>query len=192
MIYYSDTPQGTPEWLAERCGLLTASNFATAMGKGETRKKLMHKLRAERRTGIVESGYKTPAMQRGNDLEPEARAVAAFELGVDIKEVGLATNGRWAGLGASLDGLIGDSVGWETKCPTQTTHDIYLWENRLPPRYKWQVYGQMMICELQAIWFMSYYPGDDNLLIKVERDEEAIAELQVGLMKFMSELDSMA
>ena len=190
MIHYSATPQGTDAWLQERAGLLTASNFAIAMGKGETRRKLMHKLRAERRTGIIESTHKTPAMQRGNDLEPEARLLSAFELGVDIQEVGLATNDRFPGLGASLDGLI-DSVGWECKCPLQSTHDIYLWEQRLPPRYKWQVYGQMLICELEAMWFTSYYPGDETMHVKIERDEEVLKTLQDGLINFITELEEM-
>ena len=192
MIHYSDTPQGTEEWLAERSGLITASDFAIAMGKGVTRQKLLHKKRAERRTGVVSQGFKSPAMQHGNDTEPLARAWAAWELNKDIVEVGLATNDALPGLGASLDGLIGDNIGFECKCPMPATHDEYLLKGRLPAIYKWQVYGQMLVCDLEGVWFCSYDPNDtEQLLVYIPRDEKMIDLLKDGLDKFLSDLHEM-
>ena len=108
MVNYSLVPQGTDLWLSERCGLLTASDFAKAMGKkGATRDGLLHRKRSERRTGHMEGIKQSDAMKHGNETEPEARDYASFMLGVDIEEVGLATNDKYPGLGASLDGLIG-------------------------------------------------------------------------------------
>ena len=193
MITYSDYEQGSSEWLQARCGLLTASEFAVAMGTGVTRQKLLHKKRYERRTGVAPSGFTSAAMQHGTDTEPQARAYAAFELGVDIAEVGLATNSALPGLGASLDGLLPcGKVGFEVKCPQPATHDEHLLKQRLPPAYNWQVYGQMLVCELESVWFMSFDPVDtEQLLIQIPRDEKIIAKLKDGLDKFLSDLHDM-
>ena len=188
MITYSDTPQGTPEWLAERAGLLTASNFKTAVSKGTGRADLLDTLAFQRRTGVVEETYKSAAMQRGNDLEPQARDYVALMLGLDIQEVGLCTNSELPGLGASLDGLAG-AVGVEIKCPAGKTHNRYLRQGKLPALYREQVYGQMLVCDLEAVWFCSYHPDDsEQLLIKIDRDESIIGELHGQLNVFLSDL----
>ena len=193
MIAYSDAEQGSSEWHQERSSLLTASNFKVAMSTGATRQNLLDSLAFQRRTGTVISGYKSAAMQRGNDIEPEARAWAAFELGKDIAEVGLATNSDFPELGASLDGLLPcGKVGAEFKAPLGHTHNRYLRQNRLPADYKWQVYGQMLVCDLDGVWFCSYHPDDiAQLLIYVPRDEDIIAILKDGLDKFLDDLHKM-
>jgi len=73
MITWHDAPQGSDEWLDARMGLLTASNFKTALSKGSTRDTLMRKMAAEIAWGANDEGYKSAAMQRGYDLEAEAR-----------------------------------------------------------------------------------------------------------------------
>ena len=197
-VVYHPADQGSVDWHQARLGVLTASDFAKAMGSGVTREKLLHRLNFERRTGrSARAEFTTPAMQHGIDNEPYARSIAAFDLGVDIREVGLATNSELPGLGASLDGLVGniqvaDMVGIEIKCPNPDTHDMYLARKRLPPAYKWQVYGQMLVCELQAVWFMSYHPDDsEHLLIRIDRDEKVIEELHSKLNVFLSDLKAL-
>ena len=193
MIAYSDADQGSDQWLLERSSLLTASNFKIAMSTGATRQNLLDSLAFQRRTGTVISSYTSSAMQRGHDIEPEARAWAAFELGQDIAEVGLAVNSDYPGIGASLDGLLPcGKVGAEFKAPLGHTHNRYLRQNKLPADYKWQVYGQQLVCDLDGVWFCSYHPDDTKqLLIYVPRNEDIIAELKTGLDKFLSDLHKM-
>ena len=197
-VKYSEEPQGTEAWLQERVGLLTASRFAKAMSKGKGRQDLLHELRFQRRIGgygnspASDETYKSAAMVRGNRLEPEARLVAGMMLGEEIKEVGLALNDDYPGIGASLDGLIGDTIGIEIKCPLGPTHDTYLKQARLPAVYKWQVHGQMLVCALEAVWFMSYHPDDEEvLLIKIERDHDLLDELVAGLKQFFMDLEQL-
>ncbi len=189
-ITYSEAEQGSDAWLIERSSLLTASNFKIAMGTGVTRVNLLDTLAFQRRTGTVISSYTSPAMQRGHDIEPAARAYAAFELGQDIAEVGLATNSDYPGLGASLDGLFPcGKVGAEFKAPLGNTHNRYLRQNKLPADYKWQVHGQILVCDLDGVWFCSYHPDDvRQLLIYIPRDDELIAQLKEGLDKFLADL----
>ena len=191
-VIYSTTPQGSDEWLQERCGLVTASVFYKAVGKGQQRIDLMDTLAFQRRTNFIESDFKSADMERGNILEPDARLCAEFMLDEEIDEVGLATNTSMPGIGASLDGLIGDSIGWETKSPKGKNHNCYRREKRLPTKYRLQVYGQMLVCELESVWFMSYHPKDDEqLLINIPRDEKVIWKLKDDLDMFLEELDKL-
>jgi putative phage-type endonuclease len=195
-VTYMDHEQGSAEWHQARAGLLTASNFKTAVSKGTGRADLLDTLAFQRRTGVVEETYKSAAMQRGNDLEPEARDYVALMLGAEIAEVGLATNSELPGLGASLDGLImphsDRCVGVEIKNPLGKTHNRYCRQGKLPALYREQVHGQMLVCELDYSWFCSYHPDDsEQLLIRVDRDEHAISELKAGLDKFLEDLDKM-
>ena len=79
--------------------------------------------------------------QSGRRQLPRRRLLAE-----DVVEVGLVTNSDLEGQHASPDGLISDDSGFETKCPQPATHAKYLSEGRLPPEYKPQVQGSMMVC----------------------------------------------
>ena len=46
MITWDDALQGTEDWLDALLGLLTASNFKTALSKGSARDTLMRRLAA--------------------------------------------------------------------------------------------------------------------------------------------------
>src|SRR5512139_3736790 len=73
-------PYGTPEWVRERIGFLTASNMGKAMsflkdGKTESaeRKRLKIEILAERLTDSAVDHFVSDAMQWGLDMEPEAK-----------------------------------------------------------------------------------------------------------------------
>ena len=72
----SSFQQGSPEWHAARCGVVTASNFKAVLtkGSGKTRANYMRKLAEEIITGrVAPPAFESEAMQRGVDLEPDAR-----------------------------------------------------------------------------------------------------------------------
>ena len=86
-----DCAQGSEEWFNARIGVLSASNFSnviTATGK-KANTAHMNLLIAEiflnRKTEIFQSN----SMQRGIELEPEARTWYEFETDNDVREVGL-------------------------------------------------------------------------------------------------------
>ena len=98
--------QGTDEWRNARLGKVTASRIADIMGKtktgyGAARKNYMAQLICERLTGKAEEGFKSAPMQRGNDLEPVARAVYIIETGRDVEETGMIEHPTIAMSGAS-------------------------------------------------------------------------------------------
>ena len=93
---FPELEQGSPEWLAARCGLLTASTIGKLItpklqvADNETSRGLTLTLAAERITGHVEYVHPTFDMQRGTDEEPIARAVYAEHFG-PVEEIGFLT-----------------------------------------------------------------------------------------------------
>jgi len=172
----SQAIQGTTDWLIERIGVVTASNFSkvfTTAGKLSTsRDGLINQLIAENLLQKPTEMFKSDAMQRGNDLEPEARALAELMLGVDIEEYGLIKMDDYE-IGCSSDGLW-DDTGIEIKCPNASTHISYLRKGKLPTIYIQQVQGTMLVLDLSEYWFLSYHPDLEPLLIKVKRDDKLL------------------
>lgn len=168
--------QGTTDWLTQRIGVVTASNFSkvfTTAGKVSTsRDGLINQLIAENLLQKPTETFKSEAMQRGNDLEGEARAVAELMLNVDIQEVGLIKMDDYE-IGCSVDGLFNDT-GIEIKAPNASTHISYLRKGKLPTIYTQQVQGAMLILDLAEYWFLSYHPDLEPLLIKVKRDDKLL------------------
>ncbi len=180
--------QGSNEWLNARRGIATASNFSKVVtSKGETSKQLndyAFQLASEVVTDIQDDSFKSADMQRGNDLEPEARDAYQQETLTTVDEIGFVLCGFY---GYSPDGFIGDDGLIEIKCPAQKTHAKYLYDNKLPTAYKPQVQGGMFATKRKWCDFISYHPGfefDKRLfIIRVYRDEEFIEALHQGLIK---------
>lgn len=194
MQIITDIQQGTEEWLKMRLGIATASNFdsiITSTGElSKTLPKYALQLASELLITEPEEIYKSFDMMRGNELEPEAReAYQEFTFNY-VEQV---TFIKCDGYGYSPDGLIGDDGLLEIKCPNQTTHTKYLFENRLPVEYVQQVQGGLFASRRQWCDFVSYHPNfqeDKRLFIKrVYRDEELIKKLEVGIMKAIAMRD---
>lgn len=175
-----DFEQGSDEWFAARLGIPTASNFSsliTSTGKKSTQMEgYLNTLVAETLMGKPAEFYTNDAMQRGTELEPEARAWYEFQTDVDIEEVGfvLRDDGQ---VGASPDGLMPGS-GLEIKCPQAKTHVSYLRKMAIPSAYIAQVQGCIWLCEREAWDFLSYHPDMPPMLVTVQRDSRFIATLE--------------
>ena len=72
-----NSPQNSPEWLIARLGIPTASRFdeiiTTAGVASKSAKKYMYSLAVERITRVKEESYQNATMQRGIEMEAEAR-----------------------------------------------------------------------------------------------------------------------
>lgn len=172
--------QGSDAWLQSRLGRPTASNFGkliTPTGKASTSSEAyINELIAQRITGEIPEFFKSEAMQRGNDLEPSAKALYEFTRDVEVVEVGLCLHDEFD-CGASPDGLVGDDGGLEIKCPLPHTHVSYLRDGNMPSKYIPQVQGCLWITEREWWDFMSYNPYMEDLIVRVYRDEAYIKKL---------------
>lgn len=189
--------QGTPEWFEQRRGKVTASRIADIMAKGEgkTRRKYLMQLLCERLTGEVEDSYKSPAMQRGNDFETEARNWYQLETGELVEEVSFIDHPTIHNAGASPDGLVGSDGLIEIKCPNTATHIETLRTKKPADKYYKQMQWQMACTGRQWCDFVSFDNRlPDNLsycCIRIERNNEFITEIEQEVNAFLLELDVM-
>jgi len=91
---------------------------------------------------------------------------------------------------ASPDGLIpAIKKGLEIKCPKLSTHLKYLDDGILPTQYIPQVQGSLYVTGYDTWDFLSYYPGQDPLLLTIERDEKYIENLRTAIHGFNEKLN---
>jgi len=182
-----DVEQGSDVWHAARCGIPTASNFGqiwTPTGKASTQAKgYMHRLLAEWLTGTPTVVKQTEWMERGTELEAEARDWYEFQTGAEVERIGLAYLDESRMVACSPDGLV-EAGGLEIKCPAPHTHVEYLLAGKLPTTYIPQVQGSMYVTGRQWWDFLSYHPDMPPVLVRVARDDEYIAGLAAALHSF--------
>jgi hypothetical protein len=121
---------------------------------------------------------------RGNELEPEARAEFERITKLTVAQVGFVTRDDGI-VGCSPDGLIVDEgtfppsefdfaryvAGLEIKCPTAAKHAKAVIEGAMPDEHKPQVHGSMAVTGLPHWFFMSYCQGMKPLLVRIDWDE---------------------
>ncbi len=188
MQIINNIEQGTDEWRNLRLGKATASNFSKLVTSTGAESKTLPKYALELATEMLviepEEGFKSDAMQRGNDLEPLAReAYEQYSFNI-VDQVAFFDCNDY---GYSPDGLVGKDGLVEIKCPNATTHTKYLFEDRVPVEYVAQCQGGLMITGRKWLDFCSFHPNfqdDKKLFIKrVERDEEFISKLKKAIDK---------
>jgi hypothetical protein len=188
-----EAEQGSEEWLAARVGRPSASQFhklVTSKGKASaSADRYIDLMISERLTGRSEPIFVTDAMQRGNFLEPEARAAYELVTGNEVEEVGfiLDNSGEF---GCSPDGLVGDEGGIEIKCPAAHNHVTWAREKVCPTKHYAQVQGCMYITGRKWWDFMSYHPDIKPMIVRVERDEEFITNLAEQILLAVTEIIS--
>jgi hypothetical protein len=193
MMVIVECEQQSKEWFDTKVGIPSAASFDQIITtKGEpskSRQKYMYQLSGEIILGNKVETYTNAAMQRGNELEPEARQAFEFIHDVQVRKVGFVFYDEQKKYGCSPDGLMTDT-GLEMKCPLLHTHIGYLLDNKLPTDYFQQVQGGMFITGFKYWYFMSYYPGLPPLILTINRDEKFIDKLKAELDSFCLELST--
>ena len=194
MLRVIDCEQGTPEWFSARMGIPTASEFKTLLGIKKdardkvTRRNYLLRLAGEILTGEPMESYQNDHMQRGKDMEAEARNLYAFMMDAEPQRVGFIVNGP---KGCSPDSLIG-SVGMlevKTKLP-HLTIDCLL-KNEFPSEHRAQCQGALWVAEREWIDICVYWPKLPLFVKRAFRDEAYISELSKAVSEFNAELAEM-
>jgi putative phage-type endonuclease len=178
-IIHRGIEQGTPEWFALKAGKWSASKAAVIMGGLDTKglADLVQDIAWERVYGPTEGGYKSKAMERGNELEPEGRDWYAFAKGVTVEQVCFVEHATVPNVGWSPDGLIGRGA-LEAKCPL---HRAWMEVKRklwVPAEYRWQCRWAFWTGQLEWLDFVPYHPKAGGLIVSVERDESTFAQME--------------
>lgn len=189
--------QRTEEWFEARLGCVTASKVSdvlarTKTGPAATRANYMAALVLERITGQRESSFQNAAMQRGVDLEPQARALYSLQQAQPVVECGFILHPSIEWAGASPDGLVGDEGLVEIKVPNSSTHLATLTGGEIDKRYMDQMQWQLTCTGRQWCDFISFddrFPDEMQMHIRrIERDNERIAHMEAEVTKFLDEV----
>ena len=183
--------QGSPEWFSARCGIPTASSFDKILdtsGKPSKQlKKYLYQLAGEKITAKQEETYINGAMQRGKEMEGEARKFYELTTSQKVVAVGFCLN-ETPDYGCSPDGLVDKEGTVEIKCPLMATHVGYLIEGVLPTDYFQQVQGGLLVTGRKWCDFISYYPGMKPLVVRVIPDKDFHSKLKLEVEVFCMEL----
>lgn len=177
--------QGSPEWLALRCGKITGSRFRAVMDLNKrsgspnaARRRLVETLRQEIATGEPEYVEANEYMAHGTEMEPLARKayeflrdcvcdVPAFVHHPALPYVGYSPDGF-----PCADGLI------EIKSPAlEPRHMRTVESQKCPDDYYPQVQGGLWVTGRKWCDFISYFPSISVEIVRVERDEAFISRL---------------
>ena len=183
---YTELQQGSDEWLAARCGIVTASTVGQLItpktvkpAASDTSRGLTATLVAERLTGYVEPVFANADMERGTLSEPIARD-AYEENHAPVDQIGFMVRQFQHGpLGFSPDGLVGEDGILEIKSPRQKKHLAIVLANEVPLEYMAQIQTGLLVSGRVWCDFISYCGGMHLFVKRVHADpkwQEAILE----------------
>ncbi|MBP8296363.1 MAG: YqaJ viral recombinase family protein [Burkholderiales bacterium] len=189
--------QGSDEWLAARCGLLTASEMKLIItptlkaASNDKERAHLYELLAQRITRYVEPHYISDDMLRGRDDEIEARALYAQHY-APVEEVGFITRdfGGVVTIGYSPDGLVGADGLIECKSRRQKYQVQTIVAGAMPDDYLMQVQTGLLVTGRAWCDFISYCGGLPMVPIRVYADarvQEAILDAAEGFEARLAE-----
>ena len=177
LTLHTDLIQGTPEWMAARCGLLTASEMKHIItpaklqyASNDKERGHLYELAAQRVTQYVEPHYISDDMLRGIGDELDAKLLYAKTY-APTKDVGFITNDKWGfKLGYSPDALVSDDGLIECKSRRQKYQVETILAGEMPSEFVIQVQTGLLVSERVWCDFVSYSAGLPMLTLRVLPD----------------------
>lgn len=197
--YHPNLIQGSDEWRAARCGLLTASEMKLIItpaklqsAKNEHAKAHVYELLAQRITGYVEPSYISDDMLRGKDDEVDAIRYYQ-EAGFGFAQaMGFITNDKWGfTLGYSPDALVGIDGIIEVKGRRQKYQAETIIKGEMPADYLIQVQTGLLVSERKWCDFISFCGGMHMIVIRVHADEVVQNAIVKAATDFHGWIDTM-
>jgi tetrahydromethanopterin S-methyltransferase subunit B len=181
--------QGSEEWAAARCGLLTASEMHLIVtptlkaASNDKERGHLYELLAQRITQYVEPRYVSDDMLRGMDDEIDALELYS-ENHAKIERVGFITNDKFGfTIGYSPDALVGADGQVECKSRRAKYQVQTIVEGVTPPEYMIQLQTGLMVSERKWCDFVSYSGGLPMFVLRcysIQKVQDAILEAATG------------
>ncbi|HKR17627.1 lambda exonuclease family protein [Rhizorhapis sp.] len=198
IAYHKDLIQGSDDWLAQRCGLLTASEMkliitpTLKVANNDKTRAHCFELLFQRLTGYVEPVYVSDDMLRGQDDEIEARLQYSKHF-APVAEVGFITNDSWGfTIGYSPDGLVGDDGLIECKSRRGKYQVQTIAEDKVPDDYMIQIQTGLLVTGRKWCDFISYSGGLPMFVKRVEPEpdiQDAIIQAAIAFEKRIVETE---
>lgn len=186
------------EWLQQRSGMITASQFHRVLTKGRKAGELsgtahdyMLELLAELITGSPAPEFRSRHTDWGNEHEPDARSLYAWQAGNIVTEAGFVSTEDF--IGATPDGYVDPDGLIEIKCPSTTKeHMRAVLSGEMPAKHAAQVYGQMWVTGREWVDFVSYDPrcgaAHQYFCVRVPREDNEIKKVADAVLGFRDRL----
>lgn len=199
VIYHDNVTQGSDEWLAMRCGLLTASEMkhiitpTLKVANNDKTRAHAYELAFQRITNHVEPQYVSDAMLRGQEDEIYAREAYRDHF-APVSEIGFITNDKWGfTIGYSPDGLVGDNglIEAKSRCGKYQVQTIAA--DEVPEEYVLQLQTALLVSEREWIDFISYCGGLPVFVKRVLPDpviQDAIVAAAIAFEERVAEVET--
>jgi YqaJ-like viral recombinase domain len=194
ITYHIELIQGSAEWHAARCGLLTASEMKLILtptlkiASNDKERTHLYELLAQRITHYVEPSYISDDMLRGLNDEVEAASIYADHY-APITQTGFITNDKFGfTIGYSPDALVGDDGLIECKSRKQKYQIETILSNEVPQEYVLQMQTGLLVSERRWIDFISYSGGLPMVTIRVFPDPIIQAAIVSAATEFEARL----
>lgn len=165
ITYHEELEQGSDEWLAARCGLLTASEMkliitpTLKIANNDKVKMHLYELCAQRLNKYVEPSFISDDMIRGNFDEFEARQIYHEQIS-PVKQMGFITNSKFGfTIGYSPDGLVGEDGLIEIKSRKQKYQLQTIVTDEIDSDYLIQLQTGLLVSERKWCDFIQYSNG---------------------------------
>lgn len=212
----SNVVQGSDQWHEERWGAVggtrlqsaVGAKFSKAKGKGvwtlgdkKIQRTLMLEIVSELQSIQEIDEYCSPAMERGNELEPFSVKEASTRLNKELVKCGMLVSDEMPRFKYSPDAVFyseGEIVGgYETKSKAGKYHIECLLNDEVPNEHLWQCLAPMVMSDSVKWWAFGHY-DDRNMVgklfltgVKRADYESLIMQARELLKEFFNDLEEM-
>ena len=188
MRFYN-VEQNSEDWDNLRKEKFTCSTFDNLFMAKNTAgyRNTIYQVVFERLTGETPESFKGNWMERGHEFEAEAKEKYELLTFNKVSNGGFFELNEW--IGGSPDGIVKPGLT-EIKCPKYSTMIDYLITKKLPKIYEKQVQGQLYVTGAKWCDFFAYHPKLKPLIIRIERDESMIKEIEAKLTESIEKVKS--
>jgi predicted phage-related endonuclease len=193
--YYYDIEQGTEEWFALRCGVVTASvvkillTSTLKIANNDTVRTMAYEFAAQLEMKHVEESYQNHQMIRGHLEEELARDIYS-ENYAPVMECGFITkNIKGNIVGYSPDGLVGNDGLIEIKSRIQKHQVKTIVNGVVPAEYMMQMQTGLYVTEREWCDFVSYSNGMPFFVKRVYPDAEIQDKIAEAISLFYARVD---
>ncbi len=185
--------QSTPEWLELRKLKLTASHAQAIASQGKGLDTYCLDVVAGFLSKGIFNHYTNNDMERGRELEDDARVLYTLQTGNKVEQIGFVIQNEF--VGCSPDGFVNNNGLVEIKCKNDKNHLQQMIEgiNGIETSYIWQMQMQMLVCERDWCDFVCYNPNFEKslLIYRIEKDLKAQEKLKTGIEMGIAKIKEM-
>ena len=162
---------------------MTASKASVIATGGVGLETYILELMAEYYSNAEQEQLTNKDIERGIELEPQARMAFEFKTGLTVHEIGFIEYNEY--IGCSPDGLIGSDGLVEFKAPNDKNYLKLIIDGKIKPEDIAQMQMQMYVTKRDYCYFCSYNPNFEKSLWikKIDKDLAFFDKLEKGFEK---------